>query len=125
MLQATKTLYKPQKMTISGSVLLWLLSFMLSPLHAHEQCNQCHLETAPNGQQATLIQALPMLCIECHMSRVGGSEHKINFIPEGPIGSLPLVEGKLSCTTCHDPHGKQAKQLRVPSDVLCITCHQF
>lgn len=92
---------------------------------AHVQCNTCHLEQMPTEQSAELKGALPMLCMECHMDRFGDSEHIINVIPTGSTGGLPLVEGKLGCTTCHDPHGSQAWQLRVSAQTLCMTCHQY
>ena len=59
------------------------------------------------------------------MDRFGGSEHVIDIFPTGSTGSLPLVKGKLGCTTCHDPHGTQPWQLRVSAQTLCMTCHQY
>jgi len=92
-------------------------------LIAHEQCNICHISQTPTAQQATLAGSLPALCVDCHYERMGKSEHVINIFPTGPTGNLPLINGRLGCTTCHDPHGKTAMQLRTSTDKLCMSCH--
>lgn len=120
-------MHKTIQLLADISIVLATASLLLlsPPLRAHGQCNQCHLEDVPTAQQATLALPLPMLCIDCHMDRTGETEHSINIIPAGPTGALPLVEGKLGCTTCHDPHSTQPMQLRVSINTLCVTCHQY
>jgi DmsE family decaheme c-type cytochrome len=39
---------------------------------------------------------------------------------------MPVAEGKMTCTTCHNPHGStNVKQLRVGNYVneACVSCH--
>ncbi|MDH5444579.1 MAG: cytochrome c3 family protein [Gammaproteobacteria bacterium] len=93
--------------------------------NAHETCKSCHRENQPTEDRAELVHTLPNLCIECHSERADKGEHQINIVPTGGTGPLPLVEGKLSCTTCHDPHSTQGKQLRISAKTLCLTCHQY
>lgn len=41
-------------------------------------------------------------------------------------GSLRLFDGRVECSTCHDPHSNvNGKYLRVPSRDLCQTCHDI
>lgn len=47
-------------------------------------------------------------------------------IKDPSIWGLPLVNGQLECTTCHDPHNRGAAgMLRVSMDrsALCLRCH--
>lgn len=106
----------------AGIIGLLLLPFSLT---AHERCDFCHLSPTPTEQQAELAGSLPSLCIDCHNDRAGGGEHAINIIPMGPTGNLPLVNGRLGCTTCHDPHATTPLQLRTNTNTLCMTCHQL
>lgn len=100
------------------------LTFCL-PTYAHDDCTTCHRQQTPTEQQAMLIQDLPKLCINCHADRAGNGEHIIEVFPQGTTDPLPLVEGKLGCITCHDPHGTQPGQLRVSAADLCMICHQY
>ncbi len=109
---------------VAYSALISLL--LLSPsFAAHERCNLCHLNQSPDERHAELAGSLPNLCITCHDERVGGSEHTINISPMGSTGSLPLVNGRLGCTTCHDPHGTTTMSLRITGDKLCMACHLY
>ena len=90
----------------------------------HALCTSCHIVAEPVQQGAVLLEPLPGLCITCHAGRIMKGEHPIDIAP-GPSGSagLPLMDGKISCTTCHDSHTKAATLLRAPADKLCIMCH--
>ncbi len=99
-----------------------LLPFMT---FAHEQCITCHLDPDPVEGSVELAGRLPGLCIYCHTERVGRGEHTINVIPRQSTGDLPLVNGRLGCTSCHDPHSTEPKQLWLRGDALCFTCHEF
>lgn len=102
-------------------------------------CNDCHAahgsdpanETAgstmlvgdmsrqrPNrGNTAMLRSSEPQLCISCH------NETKSQF--QKPFHHK-VLEGTMSCSDCHNPHGgfeqKQAR-LAVGADASCIKCH--
>jgi predicted CXXCH cytochrome family protein len=46
-----------------------------------------------------------------------------------PVGALnpaiKLIEGKVSCNSCHDPYSKERKQLvmSMSGSKLCLSCH--
>ena len=92
---------------------------------SHEPCSLCHLSDPPAADGSDIIQALPDLCISCHPERTGDKEHVINIPPRGPIpNTLPLLNGLISCTSCHDYHGTTADMLRLPRETLCFACHK-
>ncbi len=104
-----------------------LCGLSMSPFaQGHGQCTSCHTQgiTDDTAVMASIRHTLPGLCINCHSDRVTAGEHIINVAPLAahPI-SLPLVNGMVSCTTCHDPHGKQTAQLRLDAAKLCQDCH--
>ncbi len=108
---------------------LILLFLCAAPLAAqdHSQCSSCHTQGVSDDTavMATIRPALPQLCINCHRERVAAGEHIINVRPvTAHPTSLPLLNGEVSCTSCHDPHGKQAAQLRIGADKLCLDCHR-
>ena len=91
---------------------------------AHESCTACHVSVQPQAGDASLQAALPDLCIMCHPDRVGGAEHVINVaVISVPRLPLPLLNGQLSCTTCHDPHSNVPALVRYERSQLCSACH--
>ena len=92
----------------------------------HSQCTNCHTQGVSNdtAMMATISPALPQLCINCHQERKLVGEHIINVKPvSAQPKTLPLLNGEVSCTTCHDPHGKLPAQLRLDAAKLCQDCH--
>jgi len=69
------------------------------------------------AEPAMLKSGEPQLCISCH------SEVKAQF---GKPFHHKVLEGTMSCSDCHNPHGgfeqKQTK-LAVGADAACIKCH--
>ena len=105
-----------------------LLISCAAPLFAqgHGQCTDCHAQGVSDNRavMATIRPALPQLCINCHQARLDQGEHAINLKPvTATPKSLPLLKGRVRCTTCHDPHGKQPAQLRLEAAKLCQDCH--
>ena len=87
-------------------ILLFLYASSLFALD-HSQCTTCHAQGIKDNQaiMATIRPTLPQLCINCHQERMAMGEHVINVRPiTAQPSSLPLVNGMVSCTTCHDPH---------------------
>jgi predicted CXXCH cytochrome family protein len=41
------------------------------------------------------------------------------------VNGLPLYNGRVECSTCHDPHGPTAGRLRLSNQgsALCLACH--
>jgi predicted CXXCH cytochrome family protein len=85
----------------------------------HEGCGDCH------SREAELkIADVTSLCLSCHTAN--RNDHKTGVAPDNRKSTLPLDRGgKISCITCHDPHGKAAlpRLLRMKKDDLCLDCH--
>ncbi|HEB54881.1 MAG TPA: hypothetical protein ENI98_00985 [Gammaproteobacteria bacterium] len=110
---------------IPGSVLLFAMAIISSSAVAHKLCADCHINSSPDSLTAELIAPLPDLCLSCHDNRTGLNEHVTDVVPSMIVPQeLPLLNGILSCTTCHDPHATSGGQLRVNASRLCIACHR-
>ena len=71
---------------------------------------------APLGDVKSLKDKQPDLCLQCHPMRRAQLQRSSH---------MPFREGKVTCTSCHNPHGTaNAKQL-VQSTVNenCYSCH--
>jgi len=104
------------------SLILW--AFPINGMAVHDNCLDCHVNAAPIKGNADLATALPDLCIGCHPDRVGDKEHIIDIFPKpGMTNALPLINGKISCTTCHGIHSGSLSSLRMQTPQLCNGCH--
>jgi DmsE family decaheme c-type cytochrome len=81
-------------------------------------CVSCHSVHSPKSAVAQLKTATEIeTCASCHKAqamKVTRTQH------------MPIVEGKMSCSSCHNPHGStNVKQLRVGNYVneACVSCH--
>jgi DmsE family decaheme c-type cytochrome len=80
-------------------------------------CVTCH-SVHPKGAAPNALLAKPQmaLCTGCHLQK------KAQLMRSG---HMPVREGKLECTTCHNPHGtpndKQLLQTSVNEN--CYSCH--
>ncbi len=94
-------------------------------------CLQCHMESelvAPGFKLGDDIFEFrdPTLLVD--PERIDASGRPLELIYDGtPFSTSRCVaEGKLTCVTCHDPHGSShASQMRIDpaSDKLCTDCH--
>lgn len=78
-------------------------------------CHSVHNAQAKHGQFVKKSEA--ETCYQCHRdikSQMRRSAH------------MPVEEGKMACSSCHDPHGGPTpKQLKAASvNQLCYSCHQ-
>lgn len=88
-----------------------------------KDCDTCHLP-AGTHKPGELKKPLSGLCLDCHRDRKAPAEHKIDIVPAMEVKGLPLFDGKIACTTCHDPHtNTHGSMLRIPSSDLCRACH--
>jgi predicted CXXCH cytochrome family protein len=107
-------------------ILLIIFSFPAYVFSAQKhQCDYCH---TPHGMaEGTPLKApLSELCLGCHPDRKNPKEHKVDIVPSMQVKGLPLdKDGKMTCITCHDPHGKSGfpTLLRIDPAELCFKCH--
>jgi DmsE family decaheme c-type cytochrome len=83
-------------------------------------CSTCHSVHSPKSAARQLVKATQTeLCATCHRVQVVKTERA--------VAHMPVREGKMSCSSCHNPHGSisNVKALKVGSSVseLCTSCH--
>ena len=83
-------------------------------------CTTCHSVHHPVSPAKQLVKNTEtQLCATCHRTQVAKTERA--------VAHMPVREGKMSCSSCHNPHGSisNEKALRTGSSVAesCTTCH--
>ena len=83
----------------------------------HLSCSDCH--NPMSRTSATALLRMPTVsetCFACHPTQ------RLEFRKRS---HMPLLEGKLSCADCHQPHGSVADPLLRADSVnhLCTGCH--
>jgi DmsE family decaheme c-type cytochrome len=71
---------------------------------------------APLGEVRSLKHEQPELCLQCHQMRRAQLQRSSH---------MPFREGKVTCTSCHNPHGTpNPKQLiQATLNETCYSCH--
>jgi DmsE family decaheme c-type cytochrome len=81
-------------------------------------CITCHSVHEAKSERAFLKTETQIeTCAQCHRQQVN-KVHRSSH--------MPVVEGKMECSTCHNPHGSQnVKMLREGNSVVesCTSCH--
>ena len=81
-------------------------------------CASCHSVHAFKSAKSQLKTVREMdTCASCHRDKVAKIDRS---------GHMPLREGKMECSTCHNPHGStNVRQLRKGDSIaeLCSSCH--
>jgi DmsE family decaheme c-type cytochrome len=83
-------------------------------------CITCHSVHHPKSFEHQLVKATQTeICVQCHRLQVTKTERA--------VAHMPVREGKMSCSSCHNPHGSisNVKALKVGSSVneTCYSCH--
>jgi DmsE family decaheme c-type cytochrome len=81
-------------------------------------CVTCHSIHSPKSAAAQLkTVSVTETCVTCHKTEVAKTQRS---------GHMPLREGKMECTSCHDPHGSQNVRLLKAGNWInetCVSCH--
>ena len=83
-------------------------------------CSTCHSVHSPKSLEKQLVKKTQTeVCATCHRTQVAKTERA--------VAHMPVREGKMSCSSCHNPHGSvnNVKALKAGSSVSesCTTCH--
>jgi len=83
-------------------------------------CTTCHSVHSFKSTEHQLVKSTETaLCATCHRLQVTKTERA--------VAHMPVREGKMNCTSCHNPHGSisNVKLLKVGSSVAeaCMSCH--
>ncbi len=97
-----------------GNRLHWAMS-----IHQSNElgCADCHNPMQRASEKGLLARpTIVETCLQCHQQQ--GSEFRKR-------SHMPVLEGKMSCEDCHNPHGSvTAPLLKAESvNVICYTCH--
>jgi DmsE family decaheme c-type cytochrome len=114
----------------------------MSPRDASNLCVSCHDRGSHASWKGSMHDARNLSCITCHsihspksaaaqLKTVSVIEtcatcHKTEANKLQRSGHMPLREGKMDCTSCHDPHGStNVRMLKVGNWVneTCVSCH--
>lgn len=81
-------------------------------------CTTCHSVHQPRPETKQLrASSIREVCATCHRDKIAKLDRS---------GHMPVREGKMECTTCHNPHGSSNVRLLRKGDSvgeMCATCH--
>lgn len=114
----------------------------LAPREASERCLACHNRSQHALFESSAHNSRNVSCVTCHSVHAPKSEraqlktvtqvetcaqcHRQQAMKIRRTAHMPLREGKLECSSCHNPHGSDnVKLLRVGTSVneSCTSCH--
>lgn len=76
-----------------------------------------HNTEANGGKRPLLTKATQLeTCFQCHADKLAQIKKSAH---------MPLIEGKMGCTSCHQPHGSTTERLLNKDSVVetCVACH--
>ena len=95
-------------------------------VHGEKQdCSICHIAHRMKGT-GLVKKAISDLCLECHPDSKKSTGHVVDVVPSMDVNGFLLVEGKVTCVSCHDSHKNTfTSMLRTESEKLCQGCHDI
>jgi len=100
---------------------------------SQNDCKKCH--TDEKLSPLLMKPSIDSECIVCHSELESQKSHPVNIYPSMKIpADLPLVNGKLSCITCHFVHPENTIGFIMDNNLLrrqtrgilfCTTCHKI
>ncbi len=141
---ACETCHGPGKAHVDGSgdkSKIKVLTAM-APRDVSDTCLTCHSRNNHTQWKGGPHDSRNLSCITCHSIHSPKSErvqlkaaseietcascHKAQAMKVKRTSHMPVTEGKMTCTTCHNPHGStNVKQLKVGNylNQACVSCH--
>ena len=114
----------------------------LAPLELEKTCMRCHSgNVAQTHWQGSMHQRRGVVCVDCHSIHAPAAAdsmvaaemrtktcyecHQDVRAEMSKTSHHPVREGKMTCFSCHDPHGSiTTKNLRAAAvNELCYDCH--
>ncbi|UCH80022.1 MAG: cytochrome c3 family protein [Nitrospiraceae bacterium] len=99
---------------------------------SESECNLCHVDvdTSPD----IILPDVTLSCGKCHAMLEQVQSHPTDIYPGSEIPEdMPLIEGRLTCLTCHYAHPSKKRQMFITGDfflrrpykgpAFCSTCH--
>jgi DmsE family decaheme c-type cytochrome len=104
-------------------------------------CLQCHEKTARLAWRGGAHEARDVSCADCHTVMHTVSErgnlrketvlatcagcHQQRAAQQLRFSHMPIGQGKMECTSCHNPHGSANDKLLTAASTneVCFTCH--
>ena len=95
------------------------------------RCDFCHLTEPTEGNPGKFTRDIDYLCQECHTVSLQNS-HPIEMVPSMEIPEIFPLDwaGRITCSTCHDPHAENIddnpEMLRTLArgKSFCDMCHR-
>jgi DmsE family decaheme c-type cytochrome len=109
---------------------------------ASQSCLSCHTRGSHASWQGSAHDTRNLSCVTCHSvhqpksaiaqlkvateGELCASCHRVQAQKIKRVSHMPVLEGKMQCSSCHNPHGStNVKQLRVGNWIneSCVSCH--
>ena len=114
----------------------------ITPQVKNQICQQCHVKQVTTLWQGSAHEMANVSCDNCHYVMARKSARKLSINEDSKkacftchkdkrarmlrSAHMPLREGKMSCASCHNPHGSLAPNLLIKASTneTCYVCHQ-
>jgi DmsE family decaheme c-type cytochrome len=114
----------------------------MAPRLANDTCLSCHTKATHALWEGSTHDARNLSCITCHSVHAPKSEHaqlkvasevelcatchRVQAMKMKRVAHMPITEGKMTCSSCHNPHGSTNVRLLAKGSWInesCVSCH--